>query len=493
MIPKDLPDILFISVDAMRRDCMAPYGADLMPAATRLLFEGVAFDRCVSAAPWTGSSFGTIFTGLWPRRHGFLVSLRRRGGPMKISPLGPDARLLAEMLKAAGYHTMCSQGNGGCCIAQFGIDRGFDEYAVWEKFDPRFQGWANERRMLRRVLAFGGLSRYARLALYRLRRTRDRRGLPDRSPVETAPGIADAALSLLRRAPSDKPAFLWANFMDMHEPYCLPPRLERTLVPPPGGARRVHLAPAFCFDEALDERDKDYMRSRYDLTAQQVNKGMNMLLDRWAACRRKRPRLTVFVSDHGEEFWDHGTDIRNESYDARGVSHGHTLFGELIDVPWIVHWPQAGVRPARIGGLASTVDIVPTLVDLLALTEDTRRLPGVSQARSITAGAAAADAGRIVFADSNYYGAPRQAAISATHKLLHCPETGEAQLFAWGEGDPKEKTDLAKSPGHKPVAEKLAAALDRWNAELADASPEADLDEEEKKVVAARLKAWGYL
>lgn len=81
MRPKDLPDILLISVDTMRRDCMAPYGKDLMPTATRLLEEGVAFDRCVATGRWTGASFGSVFTGLWPRQHGLL------------SNRAPDARV----------------------------------------------------------------------------------------------------------------------------------------------------------------------------------------------------------------------------------------------------------------------------------------------------------------------------------------------------------------------------------------------------------------
>lgn len=77
---REFPDILFISVDTMRRDCMAPYGKDQMPEATRLLEEGVAFDKCVATSSWTAPSFGSVFTGLWPREHGCLGN-ETRGVP----------------------------------------------------------------------------------------------------------------------------------------------------------------------------------------------------------------------------------------------------------------------------------------------------------------------------------------------------------------------------------------------------------------------------
>jgi len=63
------PEILIVSVDTLRRDRMAPYGEDFMPTARRLLQQGMAFDRCVTAAPWTYPSFCSMIVGLWLREH----------------------------------------------------------------------------------------------------------------------------------------------------------------------------------------------------------------------------------------------------------------------------------------------------------------------------------------------------------------------------------------------------------------------------------------
>jgi uncharacterized sulfatase len=64
--------------------------------------------------------------------------------------------------------------------------------------------------------------------------------------------------------------------------------------------------------------------------------------------------LFVVTADHGEEFYDH------QSY-----GHGHSLYQELIRVPWIVRYP--GVPPRRIADTVSTVDIAPTVLSSLGL------------------------------------------------------------------------------------------------------------------------------
>jgi arylsulfatase A-like enzyme len=67
--------------------------------------------------------------------------------------------------------------------------------------------------------------------------------------------------------------------------------------------------------------------------------------------------VVVVLSDHGEEFWDH-----------LGVfgAHGHSLYAELLDVPFLVYSPEyAHFR--IIDGVASLVDLVPTVLDLLDL------------------------------------------------------------------------------------------------------------------------------
>jgi len=492
MSSAELPDVLFISVDTMRRDRMAPYGPDLMPAATRLLEEGVAFDRCIAPAPWTGPSFATMFSGLWPREHGFLANKPRRKGVYVRSPLRPDVRLLAEMLRDAGYHTVCSQGNDVYLRPSRGLNRGFAEYRVWlgDKASRKESGSGRGR-----LGAFrdGGFKAGLACLLDQARRMISHRKRRERPFMQTGEGLVSVALRAARKAPQGAPLFLWINFMDMHVPYCAP----RRWMPPreaPGEIRRVHLDPKRTLGYELTAADKEYIRRRYDNTARYVNACIADLLLRWRGLRSLRSTITIFTSDHGEEFWDHGDNRSDPAYYTRGVEHGHTLFGEQIHVPLVIHWPEAGVTGRRVDGLVTLADLTPTVVELLALDEDTSLLSGKSLAPWVTSSTPPpGDDERIVFADSIHSGVERRAALSTDHKLVMCPETGERQFFAWGKEDPAEQTDLAGKPEHAATEERLAAAVAAWDAALSQRNPPPALTPEEDEQTMAQLRMLGYV
>ncbi|HUP18767.1 MAG TPA: sulfatase/phosphatase domain-containing protein [Gemmatimonadota bacterium] len=74
----------------------------------------------------------------------------------------------------------------------------------------------------------------------------------------------------------------------------------------------------------------------------------------------------IVLSDHGEEFLDHGR-----------VTHGTTLYGEQIRVPLIIR-PPGGTRDARrLAQVVQLIDVGPTI---LALTGEPDSRP--SQGRS---------------------------------------------------------------------------------------------------------------
>src|SRR5207247_10680433 len=63
--------------------------------------------------------------------------------------------------------------------------------------------------------------------------------------------------------------------------------------------------------------------------------------------------MIVLVSDHGEEFQDHG-----------GFWHGLTLYDEQIHVPLLVKWAGSGPRPAGDprGHLVGLLDVAPMIL-----------------------------------------------------------------------------------------------------------------------------------
>jgi len=60
----------------------------------------------------------------------------------------------------------------------------------------------------------------------------------------------------------------------------------------------------------------------------------------------------VFVSDHGEEFYEH-----------KGWFHGHSLYNELIKVPLLIKFPNNQINNRTISYNVALIDVLPTLLD----------------------------------------------------------------------------------------------------------------------------------
>ncbi len=64
--------------------------------------------------------------------------------------------------------------------------------------------------------------------------------------------------------------------------------------------------------------------------------------------------ILMILSDHGEEFKDHG-----------GIHHGRSLYQELNQILFMVYGAGRGIVPKRIEENVSLVDVFPTLMDLV--------------------------------------------------------------------------------------------------------------------------------
>ncbi len=176
-------NVVVITVDTLRRDHLAPYGAALdTAAASRLAREGVLFERAVSHVPLTLPSHSSIFTGLYPPHHG----VRDNAGFV----LGKDATTLAERLLEHGYQTAAVVGSY-VLAARWGLAQGHETY------DDSFDYSEIERRSL--------------------------------TEVERPAGrVVDRALDWLQRERrGDRPFYLWVHLYDPHEPYAPPDEFRR--------------------------------------------------------------------------------------------------------------------------------------------------------------------------------------------------------------------------------------------------------------------------
>jgi len=171
-------NVVLVTIDTLRRDHLAPYGAPFATiAASRLAKEGVVFEHAVSQVPLTLPSHTSIFTGLYPPHH----TVRDNGGFV----VGKDVTTLAKRFLAAGYKT-AGFVSSYVLHSRWGIGQGHETYD--DSFD------------------YAGL---------------ESRPLID---VERPAGpVVDAALAWLRQpGRSQHPFYLWVHLYDPHEPYTPP-------------------------------------------------------------------------------------------------------------------------------------------------------------------------------------------------------------------------------------------------------------------------------
>jgi len=139
------------------------------------------------------------------------------------------------------------------------------------------------------------------------------------------PADATTAAALAWIATAKSPWFVWVHYYDPHDPYEMHPEFPRE------GRQGAYLSEVAFADHALG------------------------LLRRGVAERDAGPLLTVFTSDHGESFGEHGES-----------THGFFLYDTTVTVPLVVHLPgrvHAGssALPARL------IDVAPTMLALLGV------------------------------------------------------------------------------------------------------------------------------
>ena len=175
---------------------------------------------------------------------------------------------------------------------------------------------------------------------------------------------ADKVRSYLERH-SDRDALVMLHLMDMHLPYTEPKAYEDIWAGevPEGlrmGSTRKPILKAY---RKNPEDVKQWVIDRYDQNMRYLD---DVLADLFEDLGEQTPVL--IFSDHGEEFWDH-----NE------FEHGHSLYDELLKVPFIVKGPGLSGQVSSLP--VSLLDVTPTTLALAGLkeapTEGINLLPAV--------------------------------------------------------------------------------------------------------------------
>jgi arylsulfatase A-like enzyme len=411
-------NVILIGIDTVRQDHLGCYGYDrgTTPNIDRLARRGILFENAVSPSPWTLPSFATVFTSLYPTQHGAVT-------PM--TSMRTSFPTLAGLLKDQGYATGAII-NAPYLGPRYNLSRGFDLYDM-----PPRKG-------------------------------------------RIADGTTADALKWMDLN-KDRPFFIFVHYFDPHTPY-EPPSPYDTLFasgysgPIGNSFEPVRLASSrgsrFEGMEALTPADAKRIESLYDGEIAFMDKAIGDLLRGVDDLGLREKSLIVLLSDHGEEFFDHG-----------GFEHGHTLYEELIRVPLMMSLP--GVIPEGVGVRQQVrlLDVAPTVLDLLDMAERPG-LQGVSlgplikgnQRHESRSGPLLGP--RFAYSEALLYGYENKSVSSYPWKLICDLATGEESFFNL-ELDPQELR-ASQSVPYKPQRE-LRRALyetvfsmsDTWYVEVA--------------------------
>jgi choline-sulfatase len=324
--PKSRPNVLVYMIDTLRADHSSLYGyaRDTTPFLKKLGAAGVVFDDCQAQATWTKPSIASLFTSLYSYTHGIVRD---------DDTIPKGAATLAEQLRKSGYVTAAVTASPWAGKIT-GLQRGFDyemEFPVIQRQRTDAADRGTDSAALNRVL-FPWLERH-----------------------------------------HDEPFFLYGHATDPHAPYRPPRGFEEKFANPAetlefnrdyaklrdkdqygggtvvnrAGCRQNGVDPGKFIQRAIDRYDGEVLRN---------DKSLELLAAKLKQLGILENTLIIVLSDHGEEFWEHGW-----------TAHGQSLYQELTHSVFLMWNPKLLRVPRRITEPVQLIDVMPTILELLDL------------------------------------------------------------------------------------------------------------------------------
>lgn len=360
------PNIILIILDSARRDMFGSYGNSegLTPNIDQLAKKSLILRDHYAAACGSAPAHTSIFTGHHAGRHMMLHNLCEMKEDLKAFPV---------LLRQLGYKCY------GHCKASFIPPAGYEELFGFDEFRYPGSGKSSTRNSARRELA-DRLRQFP--VLYHFFKRLYEKIQGDEGQIGASAAIHDGQDSLdylfqkLEEGRKEScPIFAYTTLLHPHLPYYPPKPYREKLFngssPHPKSyeiLRNLHaymngdFGPA---EEAIRSVRKLYQADLLyadHLVGEFVRKLENSGL--------LKNSILILTSDHGELLGEHGA-----------INHGATVWEELFSTPCLIYFPEKIEGGKSIDQLTSSLDIVPTIFDLLgesqAIKEETA-LDGIS-------------------------------------------------------------------------------------------------------------------
>ena len=418
--------VMLISVDTLRADRLGSYGyeRDTTPNLDALAAESILFEQVFSHSPKTASSHMSLFTSLLPSVHKVRNASSRLELP--VLTLAGNRMTLPQVLNQSGYLN-AAVACAGNIIPDMGFKRGFKQRFVSKMDDVT---WHASQSLLRwnEVLA----------------------------DSEARSG------------------FVFMHTYQVHGPYLPPKAFRERFAPTPSGmvTERVAAYSDLPFDQqwrgmnkglgnqppfwdGKDEWGPDearYLSDLYDGEVAYTDDVLGDLIDDLRDLGLLDKMVLVILSDHGEEFYEHGSWEHDQ------------LYAEHLHVPLIVRLPGGRRGGTRVTGTAGLIDVMPTLLELIEL-EGPPTMDGTSLVPAIESGRTQnrpVVAERVMFLPYGEYAASlRSASSQVTFDIPRGADVGQLSAFDLT-ADPGELSDVFDEAAFaEPAADALWRELSR--------------------------------
>lgn len=398
--PPARPNVVWLVLDSCRYDHLSCYGYPVTtsPAIDKLAKAGVLFENNYVQGLLTRLSVPSYVSGqLFPAS--CLFNIFGRETP-RIRPA--DQKYMSEIFEENGYSTLFASSHG-----------------LMRPQSPLFQSFD-------RATFVASQDRF-----------------PTPTMHQMLPAIKDLVAAGAR---SGKPYFLYIHVMETHFPHRGAGKWSADTYVSDDIRDGMPIGLTGC---SFDEEEKECMRNLHDSSIMGADRAFGELMAFLEDRGEAENTLFVVTSDHGELLGEDGTRWGHEIHIADPV----------LRTPLILAGPGLPAD-ARVPGLTRSLDILPTLVDLLDLRTDAG-LEGVSL-MPLVRGEKEETGEPVLSRAGGYEEDITLILVSREHRYEHTLETGEEKVFAADDAGGRELEGVAPEVLANYRDTLLGAYLPRW-------------------------------
>lgn len=357
---RDLPNIVVIVLDALTTHDMSLYGYQLptTPNFDRLAQTWTVYDNAHAAGTATLAMQPAMFTGRYP----YFDRWQRYGD---LARSGQGVLSLPEILQSFGYDTVYGMG-GGWSPSRYHLHTGFDQILGG--------GFAAHAYPGNLVQTFAGRD----LANRTLWNPTVAEAIisPHAGALDPATGTIEEPMyaradRLLRTRAGSSPFFVYLHMSRPHDPF-IGNEFLGTFLSREAGLATVGSQHALFMRqyEAGQQRTIDLLRLRYDENILKADQEVGDLIKTLQATGLYDQSLIIITADHGNSF-------------ANGYQGYFTplLSAAEHSIPLLVKFPNQ-TEGRRVRETVSTVDIMPTILDVAGISYPQAWLDGQSLLRT---------------------------------------------------------------------------------------------------------------